>query len=74
MSISDCNALAKKANSPVFGMQDFSADSTQSGLGTCWYGASEAQAKAYDVSTKCYPGKDDVLIGGPWHNALYRTY
>jgi len=70
-TISECNALAKKANAPYFGMQYAQGSNVKDGA-QCFYGGTN-YAK-YGVANNC-SNKDSTgrILGAYWNNAVYKT-
>jgi hypothetical protein len=81
-SLSECNAEAKKANAPYFGMQYWEGQNpTVSDKAECWYGTGDANAVLSGAkqfgsipnSTKCDPYNNNQY-GAAYTNAVYKTY
>jgi len=76
-TLSQCNTLAKRAESPYFGMQYWPKSGGVSAMdtGECWFqkGSTLQSAQSQGSSTSCVIGTGGYNIGGGNTNAVYQT-
>lgn len=76
LNVSQCNAIAKTAGSPYFGLQFWEgAGSTIGNVGECWYGNSSTTLSKLESlgPAVCDKGTDGNMIGEGLANAIYNT-
>jgi hypothetical protein len=76
-TLAQCNAVAKTANSPYFGMQNWQKSGGISAMdtGECWFGQGStlSSSQSQGSSTSCAIGTAGYNIGGANTNAVYQT-
>jgi hypothetical protein len=76
-SLAQCNTIAKTAESPYFGMQNWqkAGGITSMDTGECWFqkGSTLQSAESQGESTNCSDGPGRYTIGGSNTNAVYET-
>lgn len=77
-TVNQCNAAAKAAGSPFFGMQYWQqGGSTIGDTAQCWYGNSSSNKNTLQqngINTSCAVGTDSNYYGGAYANALYSIF
>jgi hypothetical protein len=83
-TVAECNDIAKRANSPYFGMQYWESDAQNDRPGTraeCWYQKDSTLVSATrhgEVSpgsyNYCPTGTDGLILGAEYSNAIYKTF